>query len=178
MLEAIVDAYLHGIERIVAREEDVTVIICVVPDIVYLNCRPKSRVTEGTGFSLASKGEANPGQRPKGYIPFLRSNSLPVLGRLSTTDQGTRYGLRKTYSDCSGVHSAPARYRYLSVNVDLTPLSDRAWNLGLAVYYKSGGKPWRLAVGPRGVCYIGMAYRRAENRKRHADGMLCCTDVP
>jgi len=45
----------------------------------------------------------------------------------------------------------------------LTPLSDRAWNLSLTVYYKSGGKPWRLASARDGVCYIGMAYRRAEN---------------
>ncbi len=42
----------------------------------------------------------------------------------------------------------------------LTPLSDRLWNLGTALYYKSGGKPWKLSRTRKGVCYIGIAFRR------------------
>src|SRR5262249_30211903 len=45
---------------------------------------------------------------------------------------------------------------------DLTPLSDRAWNLGVALYYKAGGKPWRLSTARDGVCYIGLAYKRKD----------------
>jgi hypothetical protein len=44
----------------------------------------------------------------------------------------------------------------------LTTLSDRAWNLGVALYYKAGGKPWRLKSAREGVCYIGIAYRRRD----------------
>jgi hypothetical protein len=43
----------------------------------------------------------------------------------------------------------------------LTPLADRAWNLGATVYYKAGGKPWKLANARPGVCYIGIAFRMA-----------------
>ena len=42
----------------------------------------------------------------------------------------------------------------------LTPLPDRAWNLTTTLYYKAGGKPWRLATTREGVCYIGIAYRK------------------
>ena len=45
-------------------------------------------------------------------------------------------------------------------NRDLTPPSDRAWNLGTAFYYKSGGRPWRLSGVREGVCYIGLAYKK------------------
>src|SRR5207253_835606 len=45
----------------------------------------------------------------------------------------------------------------------LTPLSDRAWNLSVALYYKAGGKPWRLGSAREGVCYIGLAYRLADS---------------
>ena len=31
-------------------------------------------------------------------------------------------------------------------NRGLTPESDRAWNLGNTLYYKAGGKPWRLTT--------------------------------
>jgi hypothetical protein len=43
----------------------------------------------------------------------------------------------------------------------LTTLSDRMWNLSTAIYYKSGGKPWKLNGARKGVCYIGIAFRCA-----------------
>ena len=44
----------------------------------------------------------------------------------------------------------------------LTPLSDRMWNIGTTLYYKCGGKPWRLVTARDGVCYIGIAFRRVD----------------
>ena len=52
----------------------------------------------------------------------------------------------------------------------LTPLSDRMWNIGTALYYKCGGKLWKLASARKGVCYIGLAFRRAPNDLQTA----CC----
>src|SRR5205807_5017415 len=52
----------------------------------------------------------------------------------------------------------------------LTPLPDRMWNLATGLYYKAGGKPWRLATARDGVCYIGLAFRRAEEKGSTA----CC----
>jgi hypothetical protein len=47
-----------------------------------------------------------------------------------------------------------------------------AWKLGTGAYYKAGGKPWQLADVRRGVCYVGLVYKRSEltSDKRHA----CC----
>ena len=44
----------------------------------------------------------------------------------------------------------------------LTPLSNRMWNLSSTLYYKGGGKPWKLATAREGVCYVGLAFRRAD----------------
>jgi hypothetical protein len=52
----------------------------------------------------------------------------------------------------------------------LTPLSDRAWNLGSTLLYKAGGKPWRLSTARKGVCYIGLAFRRTDD----ADPRTAC----
>jgi hypothetical protein len=52
----------------------------------------------------------------------------------------------------------------------LTPLSDRMWNIGTGLYYKAGGKPWKLADAREGVCYIGIAFRFAPEKEHTA----CC----
>lgn len=50
----------------------------------------------------------------------------------------------------------------------LTPLSDRAWNLGTAVYYKFGGRPWKLHGVRDGVCYVGVSFKNTEDRGQNA----------
>jgi hypothetical protein len=42
--------------------------------------------------------------------------------------------------------------------------ASRAWNLFTALYYKCGGKPWRLAREPRRRtrCYIGVSFTRSD----------------
>lgn len=167
----IVDAYLRGIERIVAREEEVSAIICVVPDIIYLNCRPKSHVSEGTGFSLKSKEKQI---RASGQIGLFHAYNpihyqYSVDFRRQIKARAMEFG-----KPIQIVRESTLRLHDTSIPGErgLTPLSDRSWNLTLALYYKSGGKPWRLAAARDGVCYIGMAYRRAENDKRKQTA--CC----
>ncbi|MEM0117216.1 MAG: hypothetical protein QXV32_02110 [Conexivisphaerales archaeon] len=34
----------------------------------------------------------------------------------------------------------------------------RAWNFSVALYYKGGGFPWRLAEARQGTCYVGVSF--------------------
>jgi hypothetical protein len=54
----------------------------------------------------------------------------------------------------------------------LTELSDRAWNLSTAIYYKAGGKPWRLSTAREGVCYIGLTFKRTDYKANSKTA--CC----
>jgi len=36
-----------------------------------------------------------------------------------------------------------------------------AWNLSTAVFYKAGGRPWKLANIREGVCYVGVVFKGA-----------------
>lgn len=36
----------------------------------------------------------------------------------------------------------------------------RAWNFSVALYYKGGGFPWRLADSKQGTCYVGISFYR------------------
>jgi hypothetical protein len=35
-----------------------------------------------------------------------------------------------------------------------------AWNLTTATFYKAGGQPWRLGAPRKGVCYVGVVFKR------------------
>jgi hypothetical protein len=54
----------------------------------------------------------------------------------------------------------------------LTPLSDRAWNLCTTLYYKAGGKPWRLSGARKGVSYVGIAFRKTNPEEEN--NTACC----
>ncbi len=43
---------------------------------------------------------------------------------------------------------------------------DRMWNLGTTLYYKCGGKLWRLVTVVKGVYSIGIAFRRRDASER------------
>lgn len=47
-----------------------------------------------------------------------------------------------------------------------------AWNLCATAYFKSQGSPWRLSDVRKGVCYIGLVYKRDETQRTHEN--VCC----
>jgi hypothetical protein len=43
----------------------------------------------------------------------------------------------------------------------------RIWNFATAIYYKSGGLPWRPADLPDGVCFVGISFHHLKKRSGH-----------
>jgi hypothetical protein len=52
------------------------------------------------------------------------------------------------------------RYKTLIGSGEVQDEATRAWNFCLAVYYKAGGFPWRLAEFDPNTCYVGIAFYR------------------
>ncbi|TVM03355.1 MAG: hypothetical protein CV087_05675 [Candidatus Brocadia sp. WS118] len=50
--------------------------------------------------------------------------------------------------------------------------ADKAWNIATALYYKSGGLPWRLGDVRDGVCYLGLVYKKSETDMMNKNA--CC----
>ncbi|MEQ1828339.1 MAG: hypothetical protein ABL921_20430 [Pirellula sp.] len=177
---AVANTYLEPIEVNVPRlDAKPSLAVCVVPDDVYANCRPNSFVVEpsdgkktfderkliNSALKDKRKGQLRMdfGDEPKnltqyGLSPDFRRQlkarvmefDLPVQivreSTLQITDQ-VRRGLKGT-----------------------NPLSDRLWNMGTALFYKCGQKPWSTPWARDGVCYVGLAYRKDERDNRTA----CC----
>ncbi len=164
--------YLNKLEIAATKLDQIPKLaICVVPDEVYSNCRPKSYVINSTGEKI-SKKEVR--KRQQGQLSLL-SDIDPETYRFSPDfrrqikARSMKYGipiqivrestLRLTNENKFGERS-------------LTPLSDRMWNLGTAFYYKAGGKPWRLVTAREGTCYIGIAFRKTDESE--GNRTACC----
>ncbi len=143
------------------RDETFHVFLCIVPDLVYSTCRLKSagrRIGNREKRFRETMGDFFESFDPQQYafsLDFRRQIKARVM-ELEVPIQIVRE---------STLRLEP---RQSMAERDLTPLSDRAWNLGTALYYKSGGKPWKLSTAREGVCYVGVAFKDTEDRDRNA----------
>ena len=169
---AVVQEYLDAIKTTEKKEEPFGVLVCVVPDFVWRNCRPESFVPGATGEGVSRKEKElrASGQRDffDSYDPTIYSYSVDFRRQL------------KARSMEYGVPIQIIRERRLEVDPRdwprfQSPPSDVAWNLLTTMYYKSGGKPWRLAEAREGVCYIGIVFRRTDPTV--ANRTACCAGL-
>ena len=171
----VANLYLEKIRLIAERDEHIGVVICVEPDAVWANCRPKSTIREGgTGVKVSSR-EANL-RRQYGADLFL---DLPegqydysVDFRRQLKARSMEYGIPLQL-----IRESTLVLRPQQGDRELTSLSDRAWNLAAAIYYKAGGKPWKLADARDGVCYVGLAFKQAEGAKTNRSTACCAAQM-
>ncbi len=167
----VVDQYLDAIRRMAKRDEPVNVVICVVPDFVHANCRIESRIPNpiGEGISPTERKLRASGQLDlaDSYDPTYYSYSSDFRRQIKA--RAMEYGIPIQIVRESTLTLTPDQ---ALIKRGLTPLCDRAWNLGVALYYKAGGRPWNLASAREGVCYIGIAYRLTKHGK--SGRSACC----
>lgn len=157
---SVVDQYLEGLEMTQKLDAPIAVAICVVPDEVWLNCRPESRISNPTdaGISREEKKSRRLGQGSLFEEVPLEQYHLSPDFRRQLKARSMKWNIplqivRESTLRLSDERK-PGQRR-------LTPLPDRMWNLGSVLYYKAGGRPWRLGTARDGVCYIGLAFRHA-----------------
>ncbi len=154
---AVVNHYLDQFETIKKHDELPRVVMCIVPDKIWKNCRPLSRVSGGPSISHQEKRLRQAGQtdffdsfEPEQYSmsPDFRRQ---IKARSMRADIPVQI-VRESTLRLSDTRKAGER--------QLTPLSDRLWNLSTALYFKTGKKPWCIRDVRPGVCYVGIAFRR------------------
>ena len=55
--------------------------------------------------------------------------------------------------------------------------SEIAWNLCTAIFYKVGGRPWKVADIRDGVCYVGLVFQEGRNHRHVEKCLLRGADV-
>jgi hypothetical protein len=161
--------YLEQIRVAAERDHAPRVLLCVVPDDVWRYCRPSSRPPPGTKGLPRRVAELRRQQQDlfNSYDP--KQYELSPDFRRQLKARSMEFGLPVQL-----VRESTLRLRDEQSSVDrsLTPLSDRAWNLTTTLYYKAGGRPWRLGSARDGVCYVGIAFRRSERSRD--ERTACC----
>ena len=154
--------------------------ICVVPDDVFKNCRMKSYVAHPSDGNESKKlmpeVERQVEDRKSGQLSLGFDDEEPVSIEFMSYSPDFRRQIKarvmaydipiQIVKESTLLISDQVRNGEPGVN----PLSDRLWNLGTALFYKSGHKPWRTPWAREGVCYIGLAYRIDDRNDRSA----CC----
>ncbi len=168
----VVDYYLEQLEKTIKLDENIGVAICVVPEEIWKNCRPESSIPKPISIQRASDNTIK--RRRAGQLALIKDYDQEQYElfpdfRRQLKARAMQYGIPLQILRESTL-------RLTDQNVfgerPLTPLSDRMWNIGTALYYKCGGKPWRLVTARDGVCYIGIAFRRAVTPERGETA--CC----
>lgn len=167
---AVVELYREALERSRKRDVKPAVAICVVPEEVHTNCRPESRVANPSDRGLARSEKQ---QRRQGQLDLWESYDI---GQYSySPDFRRQLKARSMEFDIPVQIVRESTLRLSNENPlgqrTLTALSDRMWNMATALYYKAGGKPWKLHGAREGVCYIGLAFRRADKTSPQT---ACC----
>jgi hypothetical protein len=168
----VVDMYLAGIEKAAKRDEHFNLLLCVVPDEVWQNCRPLSEVEDGTGEKISQKERR------------LRARGRDLFDSYDPDEYKRSPDFRRQLKARAMTHGIPIQVVKESTLetwggkvVGLkkpSPKSYVAWCIATAMYYKAGGKPWRLASARSGVCYIGFAFRRADEVAAQGKRTACC----
>ena len=155
----VVEQYLAAIKKTEKREEPFGVLVCVVPEFVWKNCRPESFVPGATGEAISKKERQlrAGGQEDffHTYDPSIYAYSVDFRRQLKA--RSMEYGIPIQIIKERRLEVDPRNLPRFQ-----TPPSDIAWNLLTTMYYKCGGKPWRLAGAREGVCYVGIVFRRTD----------------
>lgn len=158
-----VDLYARRIsETIVEQEIPVDLWFVVVPDDVHRYCRPQSSVEGNRRIAVESKMSSSYARKlllGPSLFPEDQANALPyhydvnchhqLKARLLTQRVPTQIVRESTLN-------------FLNPRAEVLQ-STIAWHLSTAVFYKSGGRPWKLGNVRSGVCYIGLVFKQDEH---------------
>ncbi|NJD60915.1 MAG: hypothetical protein C3F13_16505 [Anaerolineales bacterium] len=181
-----VELYSSRIIRAISEEETkVDIWFVIVPDEVHKYCRPKSII------DVTKLMQADTKMDPK-YARSLRTqpsllfqddniNAIPYQYEVNFHNQLKARLLDKLVLTQIVRESTIApgelldRFGRPARGMDKLQAS-AAWNICTAVFYKIGGRPWKISGIREGVCYIGLVFKKTMDSS-NADNACCAAQM-
>jgi len=181
---SVANLFLQPVAQISRLDSKPGLVICIVPDTVHDNCKPQSTV------DAEERSDEQKSAEQKSFLKSALKDRATGQTRMFDDEQSDlgaqnleQYGLSPDFRRQLKARMMPSELPVQIIRestLDITekvrngekgtnPLSDRLWNFGTAVYYKLGAKPWKTPWARDGVCYVGLAYRKADKRRT-----ACC----
>ncbi|MEX0804985.1 MAG: hypothetical protein WD688_16950 [Candidatus Binatia bacterium] len=167
-----VSLYAEPIARHIREQSEVTVDLwmVVIPEYIYRLGRPKSRPTQDerieSYYPIDYKKARQLLQQPS--LLFEEDNRAAEIYRFERNFHNQLKARllehRAVIQILRETTIAPDDFRR-SDGRPLRRLEDPAriaWNLTTSTFYKAGGQPWRLGAPRKGVCYVGVVFKRDE----------------
>jgi hypothetical protein len=143
----------------------------IIPDEIYKYCRPKSTLPDEL-VTINRKTRKSAAQK------MLKTQTPSIFGFINEENEPFKY-------DAHFHHQLKARLLHKAIPTQILRESTidwrnhkksnglyyrdfskieghLAWSLSTAAFYKTGGRPWKLADIREGVCYVGLVYKKDE----------------
>jgi len=157
----VVSLFLSQIRAAKKSDQPFHFFVVVVPDFIFATCRPLSRVQDGYGHRVNKREQrmrSEMGDFFEAYEPEQYSHSLDFRRQIKARVMELETPIQIVRESTLRLTPGKAQFGMRQ----LTPLSDRAWNIATAFYYKAGRKPWKLGGVRDGVCYVGVSFKNTE----------------
>lgn len=163
-----------------AEETPIDMWFVIIPEEVYKLCRPKSHVRKSESVRVGGEMSLRLARRvatSPSLFPELNRDAVPYQYEPDFHNQlkGRLLGSNVATQVIREPKIAFREFRTKSGQLaqDLSRLeSTIAWNLATATFYKTGGRPWKLATIREGVCYLGLVFKLDERGNRR--DWACC----
>lgn len=168
------------------QDENINLWFVIVPDDIYQYCRPMSKIPHDL---IKTKSKLSKSKAIKfTFVPSLfediNNDSKILQEEANTYNFDAQFHnqlkarllqytipiqiIRESTIDWKNFTNSAGRPKR-----DLSKIEGHvAWTLSTAIFYKSGGKPWILTDIRKGVCYLGLVYKKTNKSKNPKNA--CC----
>ena len=155
-----VQLFLKKIKILSERDPKPDIIVCALP----------KKIDEYCGISQKTYGAKRPKYtKLEKKIEYLKSIGQKFILEYLEEFEEDRIGeqisfdFRRSLKGRSMKYGIPiqiVRWRTLIDAPGLEDKATRAWNFSLAIYYKGGGIPWKIADLDENTCFVGISFYR------------------
>ncbi len=151
------------------EEEQPDIWFVIIPENVWKKCRPKSTIEASLKIEAQDKRRPKDARRLQVAPSFFEEDNLaavPYNYEVHFHNQLKARLLEEKVLTQIIRETTIAPNEFLDqFNRPLRQVDEPsaiAWNLSTAVFYKAGGRPWKIDEIRDGVCYIGLAFKQDE----------------
>jgi len=159
--QEIVDVYDNEFKIISNRSNKPDLILCCLNDEIIKACWSVTKVLSKVERKLISELKNQ-----------SESKQLALFGEpVEEVEEDLMFrDLRRALKARAIVHNIPIQVTTNNLLIDSLKSQDasiRAWNFSVAMYYKSGGIPWRLKTDGPETCFVGISFNHLKTTHRH-----------
>ncbi len=159
--QEIIDLYDNQFKIIANRSNKPDLILCCLSDEIIKACWSVTKVLSKVERKLISELKAQ-----------NESKQLMLFGEpVEEVEEDLMFrDLRRALKARAIIHSIPIQVTTNNLLIDSLKSQDastRAWNFSVALYYKSGGIPWRLKTDGPETCFVGISFNHLKTTHRH-----------